>query len=162
MCNDFFPSKCQMARHLPSKFFMLPKGRAYRCRFVSLVSVFLVDYQIIFFFSSGKRRGSIFFIVSVVYKGKQVKLLFTVCFTLSQSKDIFSYIKTTVYSCYSCSRQEGALFFSSSQLSTKANIRFPLKYTVSLVSVFLVDYQIIFFFSSGKTTVYSLFHSVTV
>ena len=60
----------------------------------------------------------------------------TVCFTLSQSKNIFSYLKTTVYSCYSCSRQEGALFFSSSQLSTQANIRFPLQYTVSLVSVF--------------------------
>ena len=111
---------------------------------------------------SRERRGSIFFIVSVVYTGKhqipitihclaslsflvdypkkilfsQVKLLFTVCFTLSQSKDIFSYLKTTVYSCYSCSRQEGAQFFSSSQLSTQANIRFPLNYTVSLVSVF--------------------------
>ena len=126
-----------------------------------------------------------------------VKLLFIVCFILSQSKDIFSYLKTTVYSCYSCSRQEGAQFFSSSQLSTQANIRFPLKYTVSLVSVFLVDNPIIYLFSTvkllftvcfilsqsknilsrlsqyfwqnsqkcfslGKTTVYSVFHSVTV
>ena len=84
---------------------------------VSLVSVFLVDNPIIYLFST-------------------VKLLFTVCFILSQSKNIFSYLKTTVYSCYSCSRQEGAQFFSSSRLSTQANIRFPLKYTVSLVSVF--------------------------
>ena len=72
------------------------------------------------------------------------------CFILSQSKNIFSYLKTTVYSCYSCSRQEGAQFFSSSQLSTQANIRFPLKYTVSLVSVFLVDNPIIYLFSPVK------------
>ena len=79
-----------------------------------------------------------------------VKLLFIVCFILSQSKDIFSYLKTTVYSCYSCSRQEGAQFFSSSQLSTQANIKFPLKYTVTLVSVFLVDNPIIYLFSPVK------------
>ena len=98
---------------------------------VSLVSVFLVDNPIIYLFSP-------------------VKLLFTVCFILSQSKNIFSYLKTTVYSCYSCSRQEGAQLFSSSQLSTQANIRFPLKYTVSLVSVFLVDNPIIYLFSPVK------------
>ena len=91
----------------------------------------------------------------------QDKLLFTVCFTLSQTKDIFSYLKTTVYSCYSCSRQEGALFFSSSQLSTQANIRFPLKYTVSLVSVFLVDYPKMFFLRQNYCLQYvSLCHSL--
>ena len=41
---------------------------------------------------------------------------------------------------------EGALFFSSSQLYTRTNIKFPLKFTVSLVSVFLADYPKMFFF----------------
>ena len=88
--------------------------------------------------------------------------MLTVCFTLSQSKDIFSYLKTTVYSCYSCSRQEGAQFFSSSQLSTQANIRFPLvRYTLSRLSQYFRQISQKYF-SLGKTTVYSLFHSVTV
>ena len=114
-------------------------------------------------YSCSRQKGALFFIVSVVYTGKHQipikihcltrlsivgrlakniflrKKMFIVCCTLSQSKDIFSYLKTTVYSCYSCSRQEGAQLFSSSQLSTQANIRFSLQYTVSLVSVLLVD-----------------------
>ena len=72
------------------------------------------------------RRGLFFFIVSAVYTSLhkipikihclsrlsifgglsknvffQVKLLFTVCFILSQFMDIFSSLNTTVISCYS-------------------------------------------------------------
>ena len=126
-----------------------------------------------------------FFIVSVVYIGlhqishyntlshssqyfgwiikinlPQVKRLLSVCLKLSQSKNILFHLNSIGYTCYSCDRIRRGLFFSLSQLYTQVCIRFPLKYTVSLVSVFLVDYPKIFL--SGKTTVYSLFHSVTV
>ena len=72
------------------------------------------------------RRGSIFFILSVVYIDKhqipikiqclarlsvKVKLLFSVCLKLSQSKNIFCYLNTTVNSCYTCVRHRGGVIF---------------------------------------------------
>ena len=80
----------------------------------------------------------------------QVKTLFTVCLKLSLSKnilpqeDIFSYLNTTVISCYSCIRHRWGSFFSSSQLFAQVCLRVPLEYTVSFVSVFLEDYPKMF------------------
>ena len=92
----------------------------------------------------------------------QVKRLLSVCLKLSQSKNILFHLNSIGYTCYSCDRiRRGLFFFIVSAVYTRLH-KIPIKiHCLARLSIVGGLSKNVFFFS-GKTTVNSLFHSVTV
>ena len=97
----------------------------------------------------------------------QVKRLLSVCLKLSQSKNILFHLNSIGYTCYSCDRIRGGLFFFIVSAVYTSLHKIPIKiHCLARHSIVGGLSKNVLFFFSGKTTVYStvysLFHSVTV